>query len=86
MPRPFPSSANAIMEDTDPDVGASRISRSCRGVDFDSSGRSTLILGMDSDLLGLQCGIFSIDSLSALCPLWERKERNKEKKRPKRLV
>lgn len=34
---------------------------------------------MDSDLLGLQCGIFSIDSLSALCPLWERKERNKEK-------
>ena len=34
---------------------------------------------MDSDLLGLQCGIFSIDPLSALCPLWERKERNKEK-------
>ncbi len=35
-----------------------RISRSCRGIDFDSSCRSTLILGMDSDLLAYSAGSY----------------------------
>ncbi len=61
----------------------SRISRSCRGIDFDSSCESTPILGMDSDLMRPGAGFLVLITLSALCRIWEKK-RKKQEKRPKR--
>ncbi len=43
-------------------------------------GSTLITCRMDGDLLGLQCGVFSIDPLSALLSLAEEKKRNKRER------
>ena len=74
------------MKNTDPDVGMFADQQKLSGASILTLVVGQLLsLGWTVTFLASSAGFFSIDPLSALCPLWERKE-NKRKKRPKQFV